>query len=104
MSLPPTSLNWITSPGVDQNQGKLVKAYRKSLLPAYNLILNKIFSNALYPSIWAQHFLKPIFKSSDIYHNYHNYRGIAIGSTFSKLFSLILLQPLEDWINNYHPK
>ena len=95
-------INTKASSGIDQIPGELLKAGRKSLLPAYSLILNKIFSNASYPSIWAQHVLKPIYKSSDIY-DPNNYRGIAIGSTFSKLFSLILLQRLEDWIKKHHP-
>ena len=97
-----SKINGKASFGADQIPGELLKAGRKSLLPAYNLILNNIFSNASYPIIWAQHFLKPIFKNSDTY-DPNNYRGIAIGSTFSKLFSLILLQRLEDWIKKYHP-
>ena len=41
-------INAKASPGVDQIPGELLKAGRKSLLSAYNLILNKNFSNALY--------------------------------------------------------
>ena len=62
----------------------------KSLLD----LMNVIFSNAIYPSQWTVNFLKPIYKKGPK-DDPDNYRGLAIGSSFGKLYSLILLQRLE---------
>ena len=45
-------------------------------------LLNKIFSNHVYPTSWTTNFLKPIFKKGD-QSDTENYRGLAIGSVFS---------------------
>ena len=93
------NLNSKASPGPDQISGELLKAGRKYLIPAYSLILNKIFSSSVYPEIWTKNFLKYSFKCADNC-DPNNYRGIAIGAVFGKLFSLILLQRLEEWTKN----
>ena len=61
-------------------------------------ILNKIFSEHIYPTSWTINFLKPIFKKGDKYDT-DNYRGLAVGSAFAKLFSQILLRRLTPFIN-----
>ena len=62
------------------------------------LLLNKIFSNHLYPSNWTVNFLKPIFKKGEI-DDTENYRGLAIGSALAKLFSQILLRRLNRYVD-----
>ena len=95
-------LNTKASPGVDKIPGELLDAGKKYFLPAYSLILNKIFSNASYPVEWSKNFLKTIYKKSESW-DPNNYRGIAIGASFAKSFSLILLERLEDRIEKTHP-
>ena len=61
-------------------------------------ILNTIFIEKIYPTQWTANFLRPIYKkgsSSDP----DNYRGLAIGSAFAKLFSFILLNRLTEFID-----
>ena len=60
-------------------------------------LLNKIFSEHIYPSSWTVNFLKPIFKKGEK-DDTDNYRGLAIGSAFAKLFSQILLKRLTSYI------
>ena len=61
-------------------------------------LLNKIFSEHIYPTSWTINFFKPIFKKGDKYDT-DNYRGLAVGSAFAKLFSQILLRRLTAFIN-----
>ena len=71
-------------------------------MPLFVLIFNKIFAHVSYPQLWAQNFLKPIFKKGECWDT-NNYRGIAVGSAMGKLFSLILLERLENRIQRTNP-
>ena len=86
------------SPGLDQ----VLLEYLIVLSETHGLLLlkllNKIFSEHIYPTSWTINFLKPIFKKGDKYDT-DNYRGLAVGSAFAKLFSQILLRRLTAFIN-----
>ena len=60
-------------------------------------ILNGLFTEKAYPEEWNTNYLKPIYKKGDS-SDPDNYRGIAIGSAFAKLYSLILLNRLIKYI------
>ena len=60
-------------------------------------LMNKIFCHAIYPKQWAINYLKAIYKIGSK-KDPNNYRGLAIGSAVSKLYSMILLQRLELFI------
>ena len=62
-------------------------------------MMNAIFSNSIYPSAWTVNFLKAIFKSGPT-DDPGNYRGLAIGAAIAKLYSLILLSRLENYISD----
>ena len=62
-------------------------------------LMNIIFSNAIYPKSWSSNYLKPIYKKGSK-ENPDNYRGLAIGSVVSKLYSTILLQRLESFTDS----
>ena len=59
--------------------------------------MQKIFSQHIYPSDWISNFLKPICKKVNIIDT-DNYRGLAIGTAMAKLYSLILLGRLTEFI------
>ena len=59
--------------------------------------INGLFSENLYAEEWETNFLKPLHKKGDIL-DPDTYRGIAIGSAFAKLYSLILLNRLIKYI------
>ena len=54
-------------------------------------LIRKIFSEYIYPSKWDLSFIKPIHKKGKT-NDPNNFRGLAIGSAFAKLFSLTLLK------------
>ena len=62
-------------------------------------IMNGLFTSHLYCEEWNTNYLKPIYKKGDIL-DPDNYRGIAIGSAFAKLHSLILLNRLIKFIDD----
>ena len=62
-------------------------------------IVNGLFIETAYPEEWNTNYLKPIYKKGDIL-DPDNYRGIAIGSAFAKLYSLILLNRLIQHIED----
>ena len=95
-------LNKKASPGPDKISAELLLAGKAFLMPLFVLIFNKVFSYAAYPQLWTQNFLKQIFKKGETC-DPNNYRGIAIGSVMGKIFSLILLERLENRIESTHP-
>ena len=62
-------------------------------------VMNKIFCHAIYPKKWSINYLRTIFKTGS-QEDPDNYRGLAIGSAISKLYSIILLRRLESFIIN----
>ena len=86
------------SPGFDQ----VLLEYLIDLFETHGKLLlklmNRIFSEHIYPTSWTINFLKPIFKKGDKC-DPDNYRGLAVGSAFAKLFSQILLRRLTAFVN-----
>ena len=60
-------------------------------------LFNSVYCDALYPKVWTVNFLKPLYKK-DAKDDPDNYRGLAIASALSKLYSMVLLQRLESII------
>ena len=91
------------APGPD---GVLVE-YLKNFGNIFDHILlnfiNTIFSSYIYPSKWNLNFLKSIYKKGDV-NKVDNYRGLAIGPAFAKLFSMLMLKRLTRFIDTtYYP-
>ena len=78
--------------------GEYLKIFGQTFEDILLRLVNVIFSEQIYPSKWAENFLKPIFKKGSST-DPDNYRGIAIGSAFAKLFSFILLKRLLEFID-----
>ena len=87
-------LNKTASPGPDKISGKVIFDGLKEFIPLIKLLFNKVFAHASILTPWKMNFLVTIFKKGDS-SDPNNYRGIAIGSSVCKLFSLILLDRLE---------
>ena len=66
----------------------------KPLCKLYNCILEK----GQFPSEWSTSYIVPIFKTGDK-NDLNNYRGIAISSCVSKLFSSLLCNRLDTHMN-----
>ena len=96
-----TELKAGKAPGPDRVLMEYLKifgyTYDKILL---NLV-NNIFSTHIYPSKWNLNFLKPIYKTGDV-DDLDNYRGLAVGPAFAKLFSILLLKRLTKYIDTHN--
>ena len=84
--------------GPDEINGEYLKIFGQTFEGILLKLVNIIFSKHIYPSKWALNFLKPIFKKGST-KDPDNYRGLAIGSAFAKLFSFILLKRLTNFID-----
>ncbi|UYV84953.1 hypothetical protein LAZ67_X004087 [Cordylochernes scorpioides] len=74
----------------------------KTLPDSYILLLKQLYNSVMttgkYPAIWTNSTIHPIFKNG--YKNSpSNYRGIALISNVSKLFTSILRSRLEEWVD-----
>ena len=68
----------------------------------YNLyvdIFNLILRSGIYPSLWRENFIKPLFKGGCV-SDPSCYRGIAISSCLSKFFTKILHNRLENYLEH----
>ena len=60
-------------------------------------LFNLIYESGIYPAKWTESIIKPIFKAGDE-GDPSNYRGIAISSCLSKLFSRILYNRMDKFV------
>ena len=70
-----------------------------TFIKEYTSIFNFILRNGIYPNIWKENIIKPIYKGGGNL-NPSNYRGIALSSCFSKLFNRVLFNRLDEFIEN----
>ena len=63
-------------------------------------IFNKSFEQGIFPDIWKQSFMFPVYKAGDR-HNVRNYRGITSLSAASKLFEIIVSDVIKSRTKNY---
>ena len=87
------------APGPDGVLVEYLKLFGMKYENILHKIINNLFTSSIYPRQWHTNFLKPIYKKGDP-HNPDNFRGLAIGSAFSKLFSMILLKRLTIFVNS----
>ncbi|UYV84719.1 hypothetical protein LAZ67_X003190 [Cordylochernes scorpioides] len=83
--------------GADEIPNEALKTLPFEHLFTLKNIFNRIINSGLYPLIWSKSIIHPIFKSGDR-DNPSNYRGIALISNLSKLFTSILKLQLRNWI------
>ncbi|UYV64556.1 hypothetical protein LAZ67_3001177 [Cordylochernes scorpioides] len=83
--------------GPDNIPKELLKKLPIPILEKLKTIFNKIMITNKYPEIWTNSIIHPIFKNGDR-NNPSDYRGIALCSKMSKLFTSILRNRLNNWI------
>lgn len=64
---------------------------------AYVNLFNTILKSGIYPELWRENYIKPIFKGG-CFNDPSNYRGIALSSCFGKIFSKILSNRLDKFL------
>jgi len=82
--------------GIDSISNEMLKYGAKHLCQPLVSLFNTILDKGTFPSNWNTSILTPIHKSGDK-SNADNYRGIAISSCLSKLFTLILNNRLQNF-------
>ena len=79
--------------GPDEVSGEYLKIFGKICEPIMLKLVRVIFSDSSYPEKWTLNFLRPIYKNG-LAKDTNNFRGLAIGLVFGKLYSTILLNRL----------
>ena len=59
-------------------------------------LFNKIFDGGMFPREWSKSIIVPIHKKGDV-NQPDNYRGIALTSVISKVYTNILNKGLSEW-------
>ena len=90
------------SPGLDNIISEFIIYGKYDLVKSICKLFNLVFRTTSYPKIWTVSYLKPVHKK-DIISDPGNYRGIAVSSCLSKLFSLVLLNRLHDYVEKTKP-
>lgn len=77
--------------GLDSISNEMLKHSQTSLLPCLCKLFNVCFGNGVYPKIWAEGYISPIFKNVDP-SSPSNYRGItiAIGKLLNNILNIRL--------------
>ena len=88
---------WGKASGPDHIQIELVKDFPPETTKVLFKLMQMIFNNAMFPKTWTVSYLRAIYKKDDK-EDPNNYRGLAIAPIFSKLYSMILLKRLEDYV------
>ena len=91
------SLKRNKSPGIDGIVNEFLIAGKEYLLQPLCNLFNLILTSSSYPKLWAMNLLRPIHKKGDV-SDTDNYRGIALSSCLSKLYSYVLLERLNKYI------
>ena len=73
---------------------EMLKTSRLVIINQLVLLFNKILSSSIYPTAWKQNILTPLHKADSL-DDPSNFRGIAVGSCFGKLFNKLLQARLE---------
>jgi len=85
--------------GIDSISNDMLKQGSKQLYQSLVTLFNTILSEGSFPSNWNTSILTPIFKSGDK-SNVDNYRGIALSSCLSKLFTRLLNTRLQNFVED----
>ena len=89
----------------DLIKNEMLKASYDYLSEVYLKLFNLILNIGIYPSIWSEGIITPIFKAGNK-SDPGNYRGICVSSCLGKLFPLIINERLLKFVesnNLLHP-
>ena len=83
--------------GPDLISNEMLKHSQKHIIPCLKILFNLCFQNGIFPKIWADGFICPIYKADDP-NDPAYYRGITITSTIGKVFNNILNNRLDTFL------
>lgn len=85
------------SPGKDKILNEMIIYGQTVLNKPIKKLFNIILNTGKFPDIWRSSIIKPIYKSGDK-NNPSNYRGIALSSCLSKLFTSVINNRLHIYV------
>ena len=85
--------------GLDCISNEMIEASSSVLPNLYVDIFNIILRSSVFPSLWRENCIKPLVKGGDM-NDPCCYRGIAISSCLSKLFTRIMFNRLNEYLEN----
>ena len=91
------SLNYKKSCGPDGISNEMLKMCCSFNIDLFVKLFNVILKAGVYPYMWRENFIKPIFKGGCV-SDPSNYRGIALSSCMGNIFSKILYNRLEKYL------
>ena len=84
--------------GIDEISNEYLKSSTPYMTSLYTNLFNLILHTGVIPEIWTESIIKPIYKQKGDRNNPDNYRGSSLKSYFSKLFTAVLNNRLEKFI------
>ena len=92
------SLSNNKSPGVDEISNEIIKHSQDKILPILLGLFNYVLDTGMIPDSWGIGIIIPIHKGKGKRKNPENYRGITLLSCVGKLFTSILNQRLNKYL------
>ena len=84
----------------DHVLNEYLKYSKDSMLPIYCKLFNLILNTGIVPEAWSKGTILPIYKNKGDVKDPDNYRGITILSCFGKLFTAVLNQRLNNYLES----
>ena len=85
--------------GKDEILNEHIKYTLQQMLPIYTNLFNIILQTGIIPEQWVQGMIKPIYKNKGDPLNPENYRSITLLSCLGKLFTSIINERLNLFLN-----
>ena len=79
---------------------EFLKSSKTKMLTVFTTFFNLVFNTGIIPDEWSQGMISPIYKNKGDKASPDNYRGITILSCFGKLFTAILNNRLNNYLES----
>ncbi|XP_071139805.1 uncharacterized protein [Mytilus edulis] len=88
--------------GNDLIINEFLKHSADKMLPVFIALFNIVFESGCIPDSWSEGIIVPIYKCKGDPANPDNYRGITVLSCFGKLFTCVLNNRLNCYLDNFN--
>ena len=86
------------SSGPDGVTNEMLKIFPQFFIEEFVVLFNFILKSGVYPDAWRDNIINPSYKGGWVRTQDSNYRGITVSSCFGKLFSRILFNGIDKFI------
>ena len=87
------------APGSNEVLNEYIKYTKLQLLPIYVRLFNLVLNTGIIPEKWVEGMIMPIYKNKGDPMNPENYRPITLLSCLGKLFTAVLNERLNKFLN-----